>query len=77
MTDTNNRRCSRCLKVFTSRKGCDQHIAMKHAGKGERIAVGESSSRKQYEPSMAELMIEAQMDRALGNLVPDWLEEML
>ena len=77
INDSNNRRCSRCKKVFKSRAGCDHHIQMKHGGDGERIPVGESASRKDYEPSMAELMIGAQLDRAMGNPVPDWLEDML
>lgn len=75
--ESNYRRCSRCKKVFTSRAGCDSHIKMKHDGQGERIPVGESASRKNHEPSMAELMIDAERDMAMGEPVEDWLRDML
>lgn len=74
---SNYRRCSRCHKVFKSRAGCDMHIQQKHAGNGTRIPVGESASRKPHEPSMAEMFIEAEMNRAMGIRNPDWIEEML
>lgn len=75
--ESNYRRCSRCKKAFKSRSACDNHIKDVHKGIGERVPVGHSMSRKDYEPSMADLMIEAQLNRAMGEPVEDWLIDML
>jgi uncharacterized C2H2 Zn-finger protein len=71
--DKKNRKCSRCGKEFASRKGCQMHIDMKHGGKGARVAV----VKREYEQSIAEQMIEAQIDIACGNPVDDYLKEIL
>ncbi len=70
---SNYRRCSRCNKNFSSRAGCDQHIQMKHKGIGEKLPV----LKKEYEPSMGDLMVEAEINRAMGIKNEDWIEDML
>lgn len=74
MSDGNKRRCSACNKEFTSRAGCDMHIAQKHKGNAERIAV---IARAKREPSMASMFIEGEMNRAMGIENSAWLEDML
>ena len=71
--DKKKRRCSRCGKEFSTRQGAQMHIDMKHHGKGERVAV----VKREHEPSMAELMIDAQIAKACGEPVDDWLADML
>jgi len=73
----NYRRCSRCSKVFKSRRGCGDHIKDVHNGDGERVPVGASKSRKEYEPSMAELFIDAELADAMGEAVPDYIRDMM
>lgn len=50
----NHRRCSRCSKVFSSRRATDQHIRAVHKGRGERVAV----AREDHASSMADQFIE-------------------
>lgn len=76
MAGSNNRRCSRCGKVFSSRAGADAHIRDKHAGDGKRIPVGRQPSQDS-EQSMASLLIEAELDRAMGLSVDEDLADML
>lgn len=74
--ESNYRRCSECHKVFKSRVATDEHIRNKHKGNGRRIAVNEEYL-PDYEPSMAELFIEGEINRAMGIQNEEWLEEML
>jgi len=67
------RKCSRCNRVFSSRKGCDDHILMKHKGIGERIAV---PKREPDEESLADIAVNAYIKRACGEGL-DPLEESL
>jgi uncharacterized C2H2 Zn-finger protein len=66
------RRCSRCGKTFSSRKGADDHIRMLHKGKGQRVSV----IREDEEESLADIAIEAEIKRACGEEL-DPLEESL
>lgn len=75
MTETDGphmRRCSRCGKTFSSRKGCDQHIKMLHKGKGKRV----TAVREEQEESLADIAINAEIKRACGEEL-DALEESL
>jgi hypothetical protein len=66
------RRCSRCGKSFSSRKGADDHIRMLHKGKGHRVSV----IRDDDEESLADIAVEAEIKRACGETL-DPLEESL
>lgn len=62
--------CSRCGKKFSDPVPVRAHIASKHGGKGEPVRV----AKREYEPSMADLAVQAEIDRAMG--IPnddDWL----
>ena len=52
-----------------------KHIAAKHRAKSARNA--ERSRRREAEPSMADLMVEAEINRAMGIRNERWIEEML
>lgn len=74
--DSNMRRCSACLKVFKSRQGADDHIRQKHAGNATRIAAGPGPKHDDHE-SMADIFVQAQINRAMGEPNEDWIEDML
>ena len=68
--------CSKCLKRFADPKSISHHVRDLHAGDGKavRIPKSERRQREDREPSMADLAIQAQIDRAMG--IPnddDWL----
>lgn len=68
--------CSKCGKRWAGPKGIAMHVRDKHGGNGkaERIPKSERRQREAREPSMADLAVQAQIDRAMG--VPnsdDWL----
>lgn len=65
------RRCSRCGRHFKSRRGADQHIQTVHKGRGVRMSA-RMEDRPGYEPSMGELVVQMEQDRAAGVPVPDW-----
>lgn len=72
MDTPNHRRCSRCRKVFKSRKAADQHIQAIHKGRGERVPVTRDS-----EESLADIFVEGQINRDSGVPNPGWLEDMI
>lgn len=72
MDSPNHRRCSRCRKVFQSRKAADQHIHAVHKGRGERLPVSGDD-----EQSLADMFVEGQINRENGTPNPDWLEAMM
>lgn len=72
----NYRQCSRCKRVFANRFACFDHIQAKHEH-GEPIAYIRPKDKEDYEPSMAELMVEAEISRACDEPVEDWLLDML
>lgn len=68
--------CSRCRKRFADPRSIPMHVRDKHKGDGEAVRVPKSERRKREdaEPSMADLAIAAEIDRAMG--IPnddDWL----
>jgi hypothetical protein len=66
------RRCSRCGRYFKSRMGADDHILMKHKGIGQRVSV----RRPDDDPSMADLVVDAEIARACGEPVDPLIAEM-
>lgn len=66
MTDTKPKvwACPQCGKTFLGRKRRAQHIRDKH------------QQPKFSEPSMADLVIDARLNHAMGEPVDDWLMEM-
>ena len=67
------RRCSRCGRHFKSRKGAYQHIQAVHKGEGTRVSA-RMEDRPGYEPSLADLVVQAELDRMEGKPIPDWMQ---
>lgn len=65
MDSPNHRRCSRCRKVFKSRKAADQHIHAVHKGRGDRLPVSQD-----VEQSLADMFIEHQINEWSRNREP-------
>lgn len=69
--------CSRCQKRWHDPNGgLQMHIRDVHGGDGKAVRVPKSERRQREdaEPSMAELAIAAQIDRAMGiKNDDDWL----
>lgn len=68
--------CSKCQKRFSDPRSIPHHARDTHAGDGKAVRVPKSERRQREdrEPSMADLAIQAQIDRAMG--IPnddDWL----
>ena len=55
-------KCSECPKMFKREIDMSNHYMAKHCG---------------YEPSVASLMVEAEIDLAMGEPVENWILEML
>ncbi len=72
MDTPNHRRCSRCSRVFKSRKAADQHIQAVHKGVGERVLVN-----RDHEESLADVFVKAQANQESGIPNPGWLEDMV
>ena len=69
-------KCSACQRGFHTERGVRDHIRDFHKSKkGE--SVKKPPRADDDEPSMAELFIEAQMNRAMGIRNDDWIEDML
>ena len=64
-------KCPNCSKKFADNGAVYTHIKSKHNGKGK------GAFRPQHEPSMAELMIEAEQNRAAGIANEPWIGGML
>lgn len=64
-------RCPNCARRFADNNAVFSHIKKKHGGKGI------SAFRPQHEPSMAELLVEARIERTMGNPVDDDLADIL
>lgn len=62
--------CSRCGRRFVNEKACRMHIVAKHLH-GEPIIVPPD------EPSLADEIVQAQIDKTSGVAVPKWLAAML
>lgn len=57
--------CLYCGRKFRSLAGVKQHEQAKHP------------RAEKDEPSIADLMVQAELDRAMGEPVEDWLADML
>jgi hypothetical protein len=66
-----NEPCPHCGKMFADRNSVFQHLKAKHGGKGK------AAYRPEREPSMGEIVAEAQMNRAMGIPNEDWIETIL
>ena len=68
--------CSTCGSVskgFKPERDCLNHIHHKHPKKdGEPVLYLEGSGE-----SMADLFLEGELNRAMGEANPEWLEDML
>lgn len=67
--------CPYCTKKFADAWGVYAHAKVKH--KGKKLAHLKPNKKEDDEPSMADLMIDAQLNRAMGIRNDDWLEDML
>ncbi len=68
--------CNRCGKRWSDPRGIPEHVRAKHADVGEAVRVPKSERRQREdaEPSMADLAVQAEIDRAMD--IPnddDWL----
>ncbi len=72
------RRCPACGKHFSSPHDRAQHERDKHGPRALKLAAARASARlrEPEEPSMADLMVEASLNRAMGERNEDWIEEM-
>lgn len=70
--------CPHCTKKLADANGAYMHVKAKHHGKRNPFAP-KTVNRPQREEhqSMADLFIEGELNRAMGNPNPEWLEEML
>ena len=62
--------CKSCSRKFKDVNGLRQHARAKGH---EQLRPADNDDG----PSIASLMIEAQIDRAMGNPIDDWLADML
>jgi endogenous inhibitor of DNA gyrase (YacG/DUF329 family) len=82
--------CPICAKSFASINDRRQHVTDVHAhrqrvpcdvcGKqvqGRRVYWRHLRSHEEREPSLADLMVEAEQARAAGEPVPEWIREMM
>lgn len=78
-------KCPHCARQFADENAVYQHIKSRHGQKaaykfGNRINPRKPKPKKQErtrEPSMGELMAEAELNRMMGIENEDWIEEML
>ena len=70
--------CKLCNKRFTNPTNVARHAKDKH-GRTDDLSMRVKKVQKKptAEPSIASLMVEARLDRAMGLPVDDWLLEML
>tara|TARA_R110000787_G_scaffold19874_2_gene59127 strand:- start:463 stop:690 length:228 start_codon:yes stop_codon:yes gene_type:complete len=67
-------KCSRCGKRWNKQEHVERHIKDFHTKRGGEAIY---KPREPEEPSMADLMIDAQIAQACGEPVEDWLADML
>ena len=68
-------RCPYCPRSFHEVNALGQHLRAKH--KGKKVPDCVRHKRHDDEPSIASLMIEAQIAQACGEPVDDWLLDMM
>lgn len=70
--------CLHCKRMLADKDGAHMHVTAKHRGKKNPFA---SSNRLKVDndgdESIASLVVQAGIDRACGEEIPDWLEEMM
>lgn len=82
-------RCPHCTRTLASTEGLFSHVKAKHGLNAARVCVPEhpafvreaqrraaDRARRDSEPSMADLVIEAQLNRAMGLPVDRDIAEM-
>lgn len=65
--------CALCTRTFADKHSLFQHTMAKH---GRKAAKPLRPVREDDEPSMADLVIEAHLARAMGDPVEDWIADM-
>jgi|GEM_PF-5222442 len=75
MAKTNAFLCGCCKQGFNSEKAVTDHIQTKHSGSATRIYTPYKliDLREKREPSIADLTIEAEMNRDMGLPYEAWL----
>lgn len=73
---TQSPRCTICRKGFSTWPGVYSHAKAKHPKHDLSVLKNLALKPDDGEQSMAELVIEAQMARAMGDPVEDWIAEM-
>lgn len=73
MTTVGEFKCPYCPRAFDARGSARQHVAAKHRGKSSKMFKEPDDG----EQSIAEMMVEAEIARACGEPVEDWIAEML
>ena len=68
--------CSRCKKRFKTEQGANDHIKAYHHKKGGE-ALPYEKPQIAYDDSMADLFVEAEINRQIGEQNPEWLEDMM
>lgn len=66
-------KCPYCDRVLQARLSARQHVAAKHRGKSAKMFLEPDDG----EQSIAEMMVEAEIDRAMGLPVPRWIKDMM
>ena len=71
------RRCAACGRSFGSPRARHQHEVNVHSAKAlARRSAEKAALAADREPSMADLMVNASMNRAMGVRNEDWIESM-
>jgi hypothetical protein len=68
--------CPHCGKKAATDDGLRMHVKMKHKGKPCAVRPQKKRTMADYEPTMAETLIDAQIDAAMGIDPPEWIENM-
>lgn len=65
--------CPYCTKKLAGHDGVYSHVKTKHPNK----KPAHLRPKRDEEPSMADLFIDAQINRSMGITNDDWIEDML
>lgn len=68
--------CSTCHKKFNTKQGATSHIRDYHPKKKDE-AIPAVYPRRESEESMADIFVNAYLNRAMGEKNEDWVEDML
>ena len=64
-------RCPNCSRKFVDNNAVRSHLKAKHGGKGLK-----QFPKPEAEESMADIFLEAELNRAMGVRNEDWIEDM-